>query len=218
VPLVHSGRAYPPPVGVLTELRHRRGGRAYPPPAATMPPEPMAITKRVQRRDLRDGVIVALVVAALAALAVSALVSARSDGGGADLNGTDHADSLTGTKRADHIEGRGGKDRIRGRAGADTIDGGNGHDRIDGGPGADVLVSGAGGAKLIGGKGRDGFNMRNGVEVGGKGRDVIKARDGHLDEISCGAGHHDVAVVDRAEAGIYDCERVKVPNSGQKHG
>jgi Ca2+-binding RTX toxin-like protein len=149
------------------------------------------LTRGVQRRDLRDGLIVALVVAGLAALLVAGLVGAHGRGAGKELTGTKQADSLVGTNGPDHIRGRGGNDRIRGRGGADTLNGGSGRDRISGGPGADVLV-------------------------GGKGRDLIMARDGHLDQINCGPGRHDVAVVDRAEDGVFDCERVRVPRSGQK--
>jgi hypothetical protein len=172
--------------------------------------------KKVDRRDLRHGAILALVVTIVTAFAVSAFVSAPSGGSGAEITGTEKGDSLTGTTRADRIDGRGGRDRIRGRAGADELNGGSGRDRIEGGPGPDVIIGGKGGGKLIGGKGRDGFNMRDGVQIGGKGRDVIKARDGRLDEVNCGAGRHDVAVVDRAEDGVYDCEKVEVPNPGQK--
>jgi Ca2+-binding RTX toxin-like protein len=102
------------------------------------------------------------------------------------------ADRLVGTKAHDHLDGRGGRD---------VLIGGRGQDLLIGGRGADVLR---------GGKGRDSFNMRNGVEIASPGRDRIDARDGGQDSISCGAGR-DVAIVDAAEDGVYDCERVKEP-------
>ncbi len=56
-----------------------------------------------------------------------------------------------------------------------------------------------------------------GKPVDGQGRDVIRARDGTRDVINCGPGK-DVAYVDRAEDGVFDCERVVKPTSSQKRG
>ena len=85
---------------------------------------------------------------------------------------------------------------------ADHLVGTNGPDVINGKKGDDV-INGRGG--------RDRLN-------GGPGNDRILARDGTDDSIDCGPGAHDVAVVDRSEDGVYDCEKVKVPGSGQKRG
>jgi Ca2+-binding RTX toxin-like protein len=72
-------------------------------------------------------------------------------------------------------------------------------DHLVGTKGADV-IKGGGGYDTIKGKG---------------GADVIRARDGHLDYIDCGTGR-DVAYVDRAADGVFDCERIVEPTSGQK--
>ena len=56
--------------------------------------------------------------------------------------------------------------------------------------------------------------MRNGVELSAPGNDVIRARDHGLDEINCGAGI-DRAIVDRAEDGVFGCERVIAPRKGR---
>ena len=101
-------------------------------------------------------------------------------------------DRLRGTKAADKLLGKGGRDVLNGRGGADILIGGGNNDVLRGGPG------------------RDSFNMKQGVELKANGRDRIEARDGKPDEISCGAGR-DVAIVDKVEDGVYDCERVKEP-------
>jgi hypothetical protein len=74
-----------------------------------------------------------------------------------------------------------------------------------------VLIGGGGPDRLRGGPGRDGFNMRDGAELAAPGDDRIEARDGRRDEISCGAGD-DIAIVDAAEDGVYDCEQVREPS------
>lgn len=160
----------------------------------------------------RDATGVAVVVVLAVGLVLSALVFGRAltqkaTGDGNRIVGTQHADQLTGGPGPDTILGRGGRDDLQGAGGFDRIKGGNG---------ADVLLGGPGGGLLVGGPGRDGFNMANGVRKGGQGRTVIRARDGQLDQINCGPGAHDVAIVDRAEDGVYDCETLKLPKSGQK--
>jgi hypothetical protein len=92
---------------------------------------------------------------------------------------------LIGTNGHDVIGGRGGADMIRGRGGRDVLRGGRGRDRVVGGKAFDRLKAGRGG-------------------------DRIRARDGQPDEIDCGAGR-DVATVDRHEDGVFDCERLRVP-------
>jgi Ca2+-binding RTX toxin-like protein len=88
---------------------------------------------------------------------------------------------------------------ITGTRHADHLVGTNRRDHIDGRGGPDHIL-GRGGRDLL---------------AGGRGADVINARDGHEDSIDCGAGR-DVVKVDRAEDGVYDCERVKEPKPGQK--
>jgi hypothetical protein len=115
-----------------------------------------------------------------------------------------------GAARAPDGRGGAGPDRLVGGKGTDVLRGLRGADVLIGGAGADVLIGGKGPDVLRGGPGRDSFNMRDGVELPAPGRDRIHARDGGQDEINCGAGR-DLAIVDAAEDGIYDCERVREP-------
>ncbi|MDX6679603.1 MAG: hypothetical protein QOE31_3655, partial [Solirubrobacteraceae bacterium] len=46
------------------------------------------------------------------------------------------------------------------------------------------------------------------IVAGGDGKDVIKARDGAIDRITCGAGR-DRVTADRIDVVARDCERVK---------
>jgi Ca2+-binding RTX toxin-like protein len=162
--------------------------------------------------DRREATGVALVVVLAVGLGLSALVFGRPLSHSAAPDGH----RLVGTAHADQLAGGDAPDTILGRGGPDDLQGAGGFDRIKGGRGADVLLGGPGGALLVGGSGRDGFNMENGIQKGGQGHTVIRARDGALDQVNCGPGDHDVAIVDRAEDGVYDCETMKVPNSGQK--
>jgi Ca2+-binding RTX toxin-like protein len=98
-----------------------------------------------------------------------------------------------GTNGPDHLIGTSHADRLQGRRGADVIDGRGGGDALSGGPGFDQINGGGGG-------------------------DRIQARDRHLDAIDCGPGRHDTAIVDRAEDGVFDCERVIAPKTFQKAG
>src|SRR2546422_265359 len=94
-----------------------------------------------------------------------------------------------------------GPDLLIGTEHADTIDGLAGDDTIKGRGGGDLLTGGPGFDRIY----------------GGLGSDRIRARDNHLDQIDCGPGI-DQAVVDRAEDGVFDCERVIVPQTFQKAG
>ena len=115
-----------------------------------------------------------------------------------------------GTKRADRIKGTRGADVLRGRGGPDLIRGLGGKDHLYGGGGNDTLLGGRGPDVLRGGRGHDYFNNVGGVRRAGAGNDRILARDGKPDTIDCGPGR-DVAVVDRKEDGVFDCEVVKEP-------
>jgi Ca2+-binding RTX toxin-like protein len=128
--------------------------------------------------------LVALAVLA-ATLAGSAAVLGAAELKRATLTGDGEPNRLIGTGRADLIRGRGGGDLIRGRGGGDMLKGGRGGDRIGGGKGFDRLA-------------------------GGRGADRLAARDGHPDELECGAGT-DTAIVDRREDGVFDCERLVTP-------
>jgi phosphatidylinositol-3-phosphatase len=115
--------------------------------------------------------------------------------------GTNRADRIKGTRGSDVLRGRGGRDLIRGLGGKDHLYGGGGNDTLLGGRGPDVLR---------GGRGHDYFNNVGGVRRAGAGNDRILARDGKPDTIDCGPGR-DVAIVDRKEDGVFDCEVVKEP-------
>jgi Ca2+-binding RTX toxin-like protein len=143
-----------------------------------------------------------------AALTLLAALLVASAAGLVVASGSTKSHVISGTKHADHLVGT---------RGGDVIKGGGGFDRIDGKGGADTLIGGPGGAVLVGGPGRDEFNAVNGKPVDGQGHDVIRARDGTPDVINCGPGK-DVAYVDRSEDGVFDCERVIKPTSGQKRG
>lgn len=112
-------------------------------------------------------------------------------------------DRLTGTSGDDKLSGRRGDDRIRGCAGDDDLSGGSGADKLLGDRGIDFVVGGRGGDELNGGPSEDDL-------IGGDGGDVIDARDGNQDTIDCGPGK-DTAIVDDAEDGVFDCERIRFP-------
>jgi Ca2+-binding RTX toxin-like protein len=148
------------------------------------------VTRRAQ------GIVVALaVIVGIALASGSVMVLAGSGHGGTaktagkTLVGTNGPNRLIGTAFHDEIEGRGASDLIRGRRGADLMKGGRGRD------------------KVVGGKGLDHF-------FGGGGGDTIRARDHHPDTIECGPGG-DVAIVDRVEDGVYDCEQLHIPKPSQ---
>jgi Ca2+-binding RTX toxin-like protein len=83
------------------------------------------------------GTCLALVLACLAAGAVRASDTARTD----VIRGTGKADRLTGTPRADTIRGLAGDDWLRGLGGNDVLDGGRGRDTLSGGPGNDRILA-----------------------------------------------------------------------------
>jgi RTX calcium-binding nonapeptide repeat (4 copies) len=150
------------------------------------------IVRGRSRGERRHALLVAVAAILAVALVAGAIVLAKA------IRGGPGAQTLDGTPGPDRLAGGGGNDRIRGHGGRDRLRGGRGNDTLIGGPGRDVIV---------GGPGRDGLNMRRGVQLDGAGNDVIRARDHGLDEVNCGSGK-DVAYVDRAEDGVFDCERV----------
>ena len=117
------------------------------------------------------------------------------------VGGTALALKETGSGKGERMVGTNGDDVLKGAGGVDTLVGKGGRD---------VLVGGGGEDSLHGDGGRDSFNMKNGKPLRANGRDRIYARDGHPDEINCGAGR-DLAVVDDVEDGVFDCEVVVQP-------
>jgi Ca2+-binding RTX toxin-like protein len=107
--------------------------------------------------------------------------------------GTPRADALVGTWRSEIIFALAGDDQVSGRAGADRIFGGAGDDVLDGGPGPDTIFGGPGADQI----------------TGGPGNDLIMAYgDGTADNISCGDGRQDLAIVDPNDEVANDCEFV----------
>ena len=97
----------------------------------------------------------------------------------------------TGGDRDGRVDAGFGADYVTGNDGNDTVDGLNGQDSIRGGPGTDTLD-------------------------GGPGDDTIHTRDGEADNVTCGEGAHDKALLDNVDV-ITDatpenpngsCERV----------
>ncbi len=111
----------------------------------------------------------------------------RKRGGGEacsrTIAGTADPDRLKGTDASERIRGKRGSDRLNGKGGDDCIGGGRGRDRIKGGSGEDTLR-------------------------GGGGNDIIKAKDGEVDTVKCGTGHHDRAVADKTDQ-LTGCEKRK---------
>jgi Ca2+-binding RTX toxin-like protein len=166
-----------------------------------------------RRGERPTALVVALCVLLAFSLGAGAVVAAKS------IRGSSKGEVLKGTKRGDRIYGRGGDDLIKGRkgrdrlfgnAGNDTLLGGKGKDKLRSGPGEDRVSGGPGPDRINGGDGSNQINMLDGVEQGSPGNDVIDARNGKLDEIDCGAGD-DTVYVDRAEDGVFNCERVIAP-------
>jgi Ca2+-binding RTX toxin-like protein len=157
-----------------------------------------AMTDRPGSRMTRHGQGVLVALAAIMAIALGAggamvLADSGHESRASTTTtvtlGSKGPDRIIGSNRADVIHGSGGRDLIRGRGGSDTLRGGTGGDRIGGGKEFDRMV-------------------------GGRGADRIAARDRRPDEIDCGAGR-DVAIVDRHEDGVFDCERLRTPRSFQ---
>ncbi|MFL5844366.1 MAG: calcium-binding protein [Solirubrobacteraceae bacterium] len=130
---------------------------------------------------------------------------ARTDWPVVDVDAGEGNDTVNGSYGSDTLRGGPGNDILRGIAGDDQIDGGAGDDTIHGGADNDTIVGGAG-HDLINGDGD-----YSGTTIGGN--DVIKARDGEVDQITCGWGA-DIAEVDADDAEDVDCETVDQSTGG----
>jgi hypothetical protein len=132
------------------------------------------------------------------------------------IDGTARSDILLGKAGNDLLSGLAGNDCLYGEAGDDRLRGGSGSDRLFGGPGADRLEGESGNDRMVGAAGNDRLTDRVGRDSfsGGAGNDTINARDTSLsgrrlrDTVTCGAGTRDVALVDRHDAVLRDCERI----------
>lgn len=107
-------------------------------------------------------------------------------------NGTAGDDVLRGTAAAELIRGLAGNDRVAGLAGADCLRGGAGDDVLQGGLGRDLVV-GDGGKDVL---------------DGGPGDDELRARDSVAEDVRCGAGGGDAAIVDASDR-VAGCETVR---------
>jgi hypothetical protein len=118
------------------------------------------------------------------------------------LNGTDGSNALRGTAGHDRIDARAGNDTVTALRGNDCVLGGTGADSLKGNAGDDELVGGDQDDRLAGGLGRD-------LLVGGNGVDYLYAVDDEVDQIQCGSGANEIAVVDPIDV-VVGCERVRV--------
>ena len=118
------------------------------------------------------------------------------------INGTSGSNTLRGTTRNDMIDGLAGNDSVTALRGNDCVRGGTGADDLKGNEGNDELVGGDQNDKLAGGVGRD-------VLLGGNGVDRLFAVDGEVDQVDCGAGANEVAVVDAIDI-VVGCERIQI--------
>ncbi len=111
------------------------------------------------------------------------------------------------------LRGLGGDDRLVTHDGNDVIEGGDGNDFLEAGFGNDVLDGGAGVDQFSG--------DRTESNVFAVGNDEIRARDGNAEQIGCGIGGGDRAIVDFGDVVASDCESVdrsKGPEENLKPG
>jgi hypothetical protein len=122
------------------------------------------------------------------------------DGGPGDdkIAGSSSPDVMHGGDGNDTVEGSGGDDQVYGDAGNDVVNGGTHRDFVSGGPGRDQIE---GDGSL--------YNYGDG------GTDTIDARDGEIDQVTCGAGA-DTVTADPNDVieGGGECESVDASASG----
>ena len=124
----------------------------------------------------------------------------------ATLVGGPEADDFFVEANSSTIQGLGGNDKLVAYDGNDAIEGGDGDDFLQGGFGNDMLT---------GGPGVDQFNGdRTESNVFAVGNDQIFARDGLVEQVSCGLGS-DTAQVDGSDVVDSSCESV---DRGQVNG
>jgi Ca2+-binding RTX toxin-like protein len=96
----------------------------------------------------------------------------------------------------DRVGGYDGADEIRGKTGNDRVRAGDGRDHVAAGPGADALSGGDGNDLLTAAAHEDVPLEGVDVIVAGNDNDRIRVRDGEPDEIDCGHGKRDRALLD----------------------
>ena len=115
--------------------------------------------------------------------------------------GSTEQNPCEGTRRADTIFGTDGSDYILAKRGNDVVRAFGGNDEIHGGDGADTISGRSGNDDLYGEGGED-------LIRGGSGNDAIDTVDGEGDQVWCGAGDDDFALVDDIDQINDDgCER-----------
>ena len=127
-----------------------------------------------------------------------------------NLTGGSGPDNFTGSAAANTLRGENGDDVLVGERpadedpedGDDSILGGNGDDALAGGGGDNQIVGGAGNDVLHGGLGTDGFDA-------GAGEDEIRAQDGVIDAINCGADF-DFGLADPDDVISPSCESLEL--------
>ena len=136
---------------------------------------------------------------------VTSVEKARIVADNATVGGTEGADDYFVEANRSTVNGLGGNDRLVAY---------DGHDTLDGGPGDDFLQGGFGNDVLTGGPGTDQFEGdRTESNVFAAGSDQIFARDGVVEQISCGIGS-DRAEVDTRDVVDASCEDVDRAGGG----
>ncbi|WP_205697323.1 lytic murein transglycosylase [Conexibacter sp. SYSU D00693] len=125
--------------------------------------------------------------------------------GKADDGETGEGDDVRSS--ADDLLGGAGNDDLTGSDWPQRIIGGPGDDRLDGKGGGDVVEGGDGRDLLIGGSGKD-------LVDGGAGDDHLSTVDATVEDLRCGAGAKDVAVLDKGDK-PSGCETRKVRTPAQ---
>jgi Ca2+-binding RTX toxin-like protein len=181
----------------------------------------------MRRNVLKISIAGALSVALVFATAALA-ETIRGTQGDNNITGTEGPDKVVAKKGNDTINSLGGDDRVGAGRGADTVNAGLGNDRVWGGSdiddlngelGNDALNGKRGADDLDGGEGNDFLNGGQGRDnvIGGPGDDFVKAwGDGNrADNIDCGDGLNDTAIVDRNDT-TTNCEHVETRAGNSK--
>jgi RTX calcium-binding nonapeptide repeat (4 copies) len=126
-------------------------------------------------------------------------VALRDRADSVNLDGVPSADDPFPVENIVLVRGGPGADRAYGHTGVDILAGGDGKNVLRGRGGDDFLRGGVGYDELGGGAGKD-------LLLGAGGSDVIHAKDRTRDQIRCGRGRFDVAVIDHHDR-TRGCER-----------
>jgi Ca2+-binding RTX toxin-like protein len=125
------------------------------------------------------------------------------------LIGDDRPLTLYGAEGNDTIRGGAAPDAIWGGRGDDNIAAGGGNDKINGDEGSDAIDAGPGQDEVIADRHCDGLSPCI------SGLDTIRARDGEVDLVLCGA-YNDTLIADAfdnytRDGGQHHCENVQLP-------